>query len=141
MPLAAAFVSNDVAVKLINDDVLPSRDLGAIDVKSIDVVKLGQLYAMLTGKSFLEILPEFPEIHALSDDGPWIYRCPAALRSRLTQLDAASISATAARWAKVSDFSLATVEVATVESMLRGLADLARRAELDGDNLYLWNCL
>jgi hypothetical protein len=141
MPLADAFVSSDVLVLLIDEDVRPSRDLGGVDVKSIDIVKLGQLYALLSGKAFLEVLPEFPEVHAISDDGPWIYRFPAALESMLARFTAAEIASTAARWAEISEFELDRIDSATVAAMLGDLCRLARLAQRDGDHMYLWNCL
>jgi hypothetical protein len=139
MPLADVFVSNDVLVKLITENVRPSRDLEGVDVKSLDIIKLGQLYAMLTGKAFLDLLPGFPEIHAVSDDGPWVYRLPAMLQSILADLAEPKLSATAERWAQIPEFALDKVGSAAVATMLGDLCRLARLAQAGGERMYLWN--
>jgi hypothetical protein len=142
MPLADAFVSNDDAVKLITAATQPSRDLGGIEVRSIDVVKLAQLYALTTGKSFEDALPAFlPEAHIVSDDGPWIYRCPAQLQAMLAALHDPELTAIAAQWAEIPEFGLDRIPASTVVSILDEFVRLAQAAEQGGEHVYLWNSL
>ena len=138
MPLADAFVSNDAAVKLITEDVQPSLHLGGIDVKSLDAGKLAQLWAMMTEREFLEALGEFPSVHDVSDEGPWIFGCPAAFQSRLAALSEADQKSWAERWAPEFPSNIGGTQVLT---MLRDLCTLSKLAESKREKLYIWNCL
>ena len=142
MPLADAFVSNDETVKSITASTHPSRDLGGVDVKSVDVVKLGQLHALITGKAFQDVLPEFlPEAHIVSDDGPWVYRFPAVLQKTLAALREPEIAQLAERWSKIREFALDRIPAQRVASILRDFVRLAQSAEGRAERLYLWNSL
>jgi hypothetical protein len=142
MPLADAFVSNDEAIKSITADTMPSQEFGGVDVKSLDVVKFTQLYAVMTGKAFKEALQEFlPEAHVVSDDGPWVYRCPAPLQAALAALHDPELSSTAEQWATKPEFKLDRIDASTVAAILGDLVALSQVAEGRGERLYLWNCL
>jgi hypothetical protein len=142
MPLAGAFVSNDDSVKSIAATTLPWRDLGGIDVKSIDVVKLGQLHALMTGKTFQDVLPEFlPEAHVVSDDGPWVYRFPITLQASLAALREPELSQLAERWSKIREFELDRIPAQRVTAILGDFVRLAQTAEGRAERLYLWNSL
>jgi hypothetical protein len=141
MPLADAFVSHDAAVMLLTCETVPCRDLGGVDVKSIDVVKLSQLYSILTGTPVVELFREFPLVWSGSDDGPWICRFPAALQLALARMSLSEIAETASRWAQIKEFALDKVPATTVLEMLSDLARLARAAEPSDAHVYLWNCL
>jgi hypothetical protein len=142
MPLADAFVANDAALKSITESTQPSRDLAGVDVKSIDVVKLAQLHALMTGKPFKEALQEFlPEALAVSDDGPWVYKCPLTLQKSLASLSEPETTQLAERWSKIREFELDRIDATRVLSILLAFVRLSKLAVSSGDHVFLWNCL
>jgi len=142
MPIADAFVSSEEGINTITASTRPLQDLDGVDVKSIDVVKLGQLHALLTGETFGDALIEFlPEVHSVSEDGPWVYKFPATLQITLAELSDLELSSTSEDWAKIPEFGLDGIDALRVASILQDLVKLAQRAEEKDEYLYLWTCL
>jgi hypothetical protein len=142
MPLADAFVSNNATVKTIRADTRPSKDLGGVDVKSLDIVKFCKLHAALSGRTFEEVLPEFlPEVHAVSDDGPWVYAFPKSLQSALATLRDAERALVAKQWAQSREFALDGIDASKVAAIFEELVKLAGLSEQRDERLFLWNSL
>src|SRR3954454_21236831 len=106
MSLSDAFVSDPEAVKTITAEILPFRDLAGADVKPVDTVKLAQLQALLTGRTFADVFPEFPMVHEVSDDGPWVFECSPSLRTALAAFTEAELVSVAHRWSQIREFEL-----------------------------------
>ena len=84
----------------------PAAEFGGIDIKGIDSVKFGMLHSILTGRSFKQLLPEYNPVFAVSDEGPWVFRLPADLVTRLASLAGEDKQRVVSQWAATREFAL-----------------------------------
>ena len=119
----------------------PAAEFGGIDIKGIDSVKLGTLHAILTGRSFKDLLPEYQPVIAVSDEGPWVFRIPSDLVTRLTSLAGDDKQVALAKWAATEEFELDRWSTTAVAETFDEIVSLARKAEEVGHALFLWMCL
>ena len=141
MPLTDAFVADRTTVAAISDSTVPVRDLAAVDVKGVDIVKLGKLRSILADKPFTTVLPEFPEVHAVSDDGPWIFEISPALIASLAQMKTPEAVEFAKRWATIQEFQLDGFDLSAGTSVLQQFVLLAQQAQTQAKGVYLWSSL
>jgi len=120
---------------------VPSREFGGIDVKGIDTVKFGMLHAMLTGRTFDDVLPSYDPVAEVSADGPWVFRLPEELVARLAALSPEERQAAGVKWAATEEFALSGWEEAAVSDGLVEICRLARQAADSRQALFLWMCL
>lgn len=117
----------------------PSKELGGIDIKGIETVKLEKLFKQLVGKEPAE--SDFDMVASAGDDGPWVVPIPAALTSALAKLDADGLKAAAARWAKIEEFAKDGWKPAAVAKALKAMSALAVEAQKKKLTLFLWMSL
>ena len=141
MPLAEIFVAEPSTVETIDATTVPTSDLGAIDVKRLDIVKLGQLRSLLSGEPFAAVLPEFPAVREVSDDGPWVYQISDPLVESRASMDDSTCETTAARWANTDEMQMDGFDVAAAHVLLQELTALAAEASGSDRKVYLWNAL
>lgn len=116
----------------------PMRELGAVDIKGIDTIKLALLHAQLTGEDLDSLLPGYdPIVSASDDDGPWVFVLPAPFVQRLATLDATERTAAGARWASAEEFALDGWAPSDVDAMLTTIWTAARDARTAGNELFL----
>src|SRR3954469_8106971 len=84
------------------DSSCPSRDFAGLDAKGIDTVKLGTLYAVLTGGKFD---PSFvgDSLCSGGEDGPWVFEVPPAPVQRLAALTPRQLTAAGKKWAATEE--------------------------------------
>jgi hypothetical protein len=121
----------------------PARQWEGIELKTLDPVKLGTLWAILSSESGVEAVVElagrFSLLYEVSDDGPWVYEVPCDLRNRLAELAAMNPEAVlpvARDWASTEE--LQDWEFEEVASVVYDICDLADSARLQGKDLLLW---
>jgi len=119
----------------------PSRAFGGIDIKGIDSVKFGSLHSIITGQTFEELLPAYGPVVSASDEGPWVFRIPAELVSRIAELGYDQRHEIATQWAGTEAFALDRWTEEDVALTLGSIAVLARKAVDSGQELFLWMCL
>jgi hypothetical protein len=144
MGVLTDFVVADLTgAQRVCDSVCPSRDFAGLDAKGIDTVKLGTLYAVLTGGEFDPSFMGEDSLRAGGEEGPWVYEVPAALVQGLAKLNAKQRRSVAAKWAATEEFSPAydNWPARAVRQMLEDLADLCRRAVAEGKAALMWMCL
>lgn len=124
----------------------PARDWEGIEIKTLDPVTLGSLWAILTKASEAEavgkLVDQIALLHNVSDNGPWVYEIPRQLRDALAEvsgMETEEVQPVAEAWAATDE--LKGWEYEEVESVLREVADLADTARLLGKDLLLWICL
>lgn len=128
------------AQKVARTDV-PSQTLGGIDIKGIDTIKFCQLHAMLTGKSYDDLISGYDAVAEESEDGPWVFRVPPELVSRLAGLQAHELPQIAKKWAAIEEFTADGWTEADVSNALTSIANLSKKALSPGQALFLWMCL
>ena len=116
----------------------PAAEFGGIDIKGIDSVKFGMLHSILTGRSFEELLPEYEPVVMVSDEGPWVFRIPPDLVTRLATLAGEDKQVAVSRWAATEGFALDRWPASEVAQAFDAIASLARKAEGAGHALFLW---
>jgi hypothetical protein len=125
----------------IANSVNPAAEFGGIDIKGIDSVKFGTLHAILTGRSFEDLLPEYDPVVTVSDDGPWLFRLPTELVVRLASLAGGDERAVVSRWAATEEFALDGWSASDVARALDEIVALARKGLDAGHSLFLWMSL
>ena len=121
--------------------VNPAAELGGIDIKGIDSVKFGTLHAILTGRSFEDLLPEYDPVVTVSEEGPWLFRLPTELVVRLASLAGGDERAVVSRWAATEEFALDGWSASDVARALDEIVALARKGLDAGHSLFLWMSL
>jgi hypothetical protein len=128
----------------IAESICPSREFNGLDAKGIDTVKLGTLYAILTGTP---ASPKFMGgkslLHSHSDEGPWVMLVPPELVKRLAAVAIGEIPEVASRWAATNEFfpKYDNWTLNAVSEVLKRLADLCRQATAEGKSVLMWMCL
>ncbi len=147
----------------------PLTRFPTVQAKGIDSVKLATLAAILAGDDLAHDPPDvqafvagfvagierdFPLVRDLgapgdagdlsegSSRGPWIFRIPDTMTTRLARLSRAEMTRCGRRWAATEEWQLAKAPSAgTVVKYLRRLCQLARRAGDPEQHMYLWIAL
>lgn len=116
----------------------PAEEFGGIDIKGIDSVKFGTLHSILTGRSFEDLSSAYEPIVTVSDDGPWVFRIPPDLVSRLATLVGKDKQNAVSAWAATEELVLDRWTAADVAQAFDEIASLAREAQEGGQALFLW---
>lgn len=119
----------------------PASEFDGVDIKGIDSVKFGKLHSILTGRSFEELLPEYEPVLMVSDQGPWVFRIPSDLVTRLAALAGEEKQIAVSKWAATEEFALDRWPANEVAKAFDGIASLAKKAEGVGHSLFLWMSL
>jgi hypothetical protein len=107
------------------------------DVKGLDEVKLGTLYALLTrSKADLDM-----QLLAGGDEGPWVTEIGAPLVAALVKVTAATRKSVAAQWLKTEELVLDQWDLERAESVIDTLVELAKQAHAEKVALLLWMSL
>jgi hypothetical protein len=121
----------------------PCRDFAGMDAKGIDTVKLGTLYAVLTGKEFDPLFMMGGSLCSGGEEGPWVFEVPTDLVRRLVDLTAKQLQSVAAKWAATEEFSPKYDHwpAEAVRQILEELAALCTRAVSEKKEVLMWMCL
>jgi hypothetical protein len=107
------------------------------------VVVLGTVTALLTGRTFSEVLAagDRRDPVALEDDGAQVVlRVDDVVVDALTGADDTTLTAVAVPWSQTDELAGA-LDAETLAEFLRDLAGLARGARGRGEALYCWICV
>ena len=120
----------------------PLERLGGIDIKGVDVVKLGVLHSLVTGQDFDPGLEAFPIVLGEeSAEGPWVFVFPGELAAGLVALDSAEVKALGARWTATEEFQLDEWPEEEVQVVLSRIRECASQAIAQKRPIHLWTSL
>ncbi len=139
--LSDLVVAPEGEAERILQSAVPSKEFGGIDIKGIDTVKFTVLHSILTGRTFEELSPAYEPVAMESDDGPWVFRIPTDLVSRLAGLSVDEIHKLAKQWAGTEEFTFDRWAESEVDKILTSISELARKAIGTGQVLFLWMSL
>jgi hypothetical protein len=105
MPLTDFVVAERNDAQRVCDSGCPSEEFRGLAAKGVDPVKLGTLYAILTGTEYDPTFATDEPLCAGGEEGPWVIEVPSDLVQRLAKLDAKQLGTAAAMWAKTEEFS------------------------------------
>ena len=125
----------------------PAREWEGIEIKTLDPVTLGSLWAILTKVSDDEavgkLVDQIALLHEVSDNGPWVYTNPKPVERRpggsIGHGSLRKCRPVAEAWAATDE--LECWEYEEVEAVLLEVADLADTARLQDKDLLMWICL
>jgi hypothetical protein len=132
------------------DDALvkdgPADRFPTVEAKSADDIKLTSLNGISTGRSsdiddggFDELSAEIPLIRHAGDEGPWVFQLPTQLLSAVAVADPERLTAINEEWAQTEEWQLDGVaDPEDTRWLVDELARLARDAQANGKNVYLW---
>ena len=139
--LSDLVVAPETDAQRVAEALVPSKAFGGIDIKGIDTVKFATLHAIVTKRTFEDVLPEYDPAVQVSDEGPWVTRIPPELVAALAALTADERDRVAAVWAKTDEFRLDRWDVGHVAAGLDAICRLAKKATGAGQALFLWMSL
>ena len=142
MPLTDCVIVDRKDARQVCDAACPSEDFNGMDAKGIDPVKLGTLYAVLTGSEYDPDFTGKPLCDG-GDEGPWVIEVPNDLVQRLAKLDAKQIGVAAAEWAKTEEFSpqYDNWPAEAVHEVLAEFAKLCAQAVAAKKSVLMWMSL
>ena len=144
---AMGVLTDFVAVKrdeaeIVCQSLNPSKDFAGIDAKGIDTVKMGTLYAILTGvKADPAFMSDF--VCQASEDGPWVSEVPRDMAQKLAELAPTELRSIGARWAVTEEFTRewGGWPPEAVQHFLQELAIMCAHAVSESKVVFMWMCL
>jgi hypothetical protein len=130
-------VAGESGAPLIAKSPNPVADFPGIALTHLDVVKMTQLHALLTGRPYKELLREYDPIVTVAPEGPWIFRVPLELVSRLATLPGAERKAVAERWAGTDEFKRDRWTASQAAAAFETICSLAKKASEPNAALFL----
>jgi hypothetical protein len=126
------------AAKKVAAASMPSKKLHNIDVKGIDVTKLGRLHAIVAEMEYEAVIDSYAVAAAGGEKGPRVVRLPDGLVKPISTFDVSAAKRAWTAWAKTDEMKRDKFTIASTRLVLREMCDMCRRA-VDGDEaLYLW---
>ena len=136
--LTEIIIADHFESEQLADAINPTETWEGIDAKGIDPVKLGKLYAILSGCEFEATIPIFDQL-AGGDEGPWVLKTPPDRPDLLTAMT--DPDPVAQQWAATEEFQLDGWPLDAVKETLSKLTRLAARSKELGKPLIMWMSL
>jgi hypothetical protein len=123
-------------------DGLTPAEWPAVEFKWLEIVKLGTLEAILTGRSYHDIDDEHTYVFSGREAGPLVARVRDELIAALAGLPRDQIQATAEAWADTDEFKLpgahlSDSDVEDLADLLAAMQVLASRSRDSSTPMYL----
>ena len=135
-------VADEIDAAKVGQSFTPLEEWAGIEGKGIEHVKLGRLWALVSGATYQSsFIREFSQLHEQSEDGPWVFRVPGKLVVAIAGLDDCRGSEISREWAKVEEFALDRWDAASVEKFLSEFRVLAQQACAQNKSLLMWMSL
>ena len=133
------------AAALVGETSVPSQEFDGIDAKGIDQIRMGTLYAILSGTEYdpAFLVDESSFVYSGSEDGPWVQVVPDDMVSRLAALSDQNVPNVAKTWGSTEEFEPAYSSWSEndIRTFLVGMSGLARRALAENKALFMWTSL
>lgn len=164
--LTDAFIATDAEVAAADfANKSPSELFPTVEAKRVDTVKLGKLEAIMAGANpvtidqqdpqefVIKLEREFPFIRDIgvelgegeTSDGPWVCRFSDPMVGRLAELSPTEVTRYGQAWAATEEWQaygvLSSNAISSIVEYLRELSQLAKRAQAEDKNVYMWICL
>ena len=139
--LSDLVVASPDQAEAIAKATVPSKVFGGIDIKGVDSVMFATLHSIVTGEPLKSLLPKYQPVVEVGHEGPWVFRIPSELVSRLARLHQVETAAISRRWARTEEFARERWPEKVVLDVLQKISKLARKADDSHQALFLWMCL
>lgn len=125
----------------IGESSCPIDEWRGLEIKGIDLAKIAMLQAVVTGQTFDEAFEEYRPIVAASDEGPWVFRFPAAPLEKLAALEGDALERVGEELAATEEFEDNGYPVDEVQAVLEELSDLAKACMAQNKTMFVWMSL
>ena len=139
--LAHIVLAPKTAAKKVAAESMPSKKMRNIDVKGVDVVKLGKLHAIVTGNKYDAVRKSYDLAAEGGEEGPWVVRLPDDFVATIAAFDVSAAKRAWEAWAKTEEMKADKINVAAARLIVRAMCDMCRRAHGDDQALFLWTML
>lgn len=125
-------------IEAIGESLHPIDEWSGIEMRGMDIPKIVTLHCLLTGDLYDDAVVYYEPLYLSAAEGALVLRLASEATQRLTELDEEMLDAFALELAATEDFEYAGWEPEAIAEMLAALADTARLAESQGQELFVW---
>lgn len=125
-------------IEAIGESLHPVDAWSGIEMRGIDIPKIVTLHCLLTGDLFDDAVVYYEPVYISSAEGALVLRLANEAMERLTELDEDKLDDFASELAATEEFESANWELEAITAMLGALADIARLAESQGQEMFIW---
>jgi hypothetical protein len=125
-------------VESIGESLQPVDEWSGVTLREVSIAKLAALHCILTGDLLDDALIHCEPIYVSAAEGALVIRIAAEAAERLAGIDEDALDAIATELAATEEFERSGWDDAEIVDMLADLADLARLAESQGQELFAW---
>jgi hypothetical protein len=138
--LSDFFIATKAEVDSLDIRVSPAASLPAVQARSVEAVKLTQLQCIIDGSVFSDHLEDLGAMMVKSEgaDGPWVFLVPGLIGRTLAESDEHKVRDLAIAWASTDEWNLDGGKPEEIIPLLNNLGGLARRANAENRELYVW---
>lgn len=122
----------------IGESLSPADDWNSVAQHDIDIPRLALLHSLLTGDLFDDAMALCEPIYISPETGNYVIHVPDFLAERLADLDEDALEAVAGELAATEEYELAQADPEALHEWLCALAELARGARREGQDLFAW---
>jgi hypothetical protein len=125
-------------IEAIGESLHPVEEWTGIEMRNLDTAKITTLHCLLTGELFDEAIIHYEPIYASPNEGALVLRIANEAKERLAELDEEQFELVAIELAATEEFEDAAWGEDEITAMLAELCELARRAESEEQELFVW---
>lgn len=136
------FIATPAEVEALDIARGPSANGQCLRAKRTDPVKIVQLQCCIEGVPFEQRLPLLDEMMMRGgEEGPWIFRVPNTLQSRLASASEQDIRQFGRAWAATEEWTRDGGTPENIVPFLQEIARLASQATAQQRSVFIWMCL
>jgi hypothetical protein len=137
------FIATPAEVQALDIAHGPSANGQCLRAKRTDPVKIIQLQCCIEGVPFEQRLPLLDEMMVRDggEEGPWIFRLPDVLQSRLASASQQEIQQFGRAWAATEEWTRDGGTPDLIVPFLGEIAQLASQATAQQRSVFVWMCL
>lgn len=125
-------------IEAIGESLHPLDEWSGIEMRDVDTTKITTLHCLITGDLFDDAVIQYEPIYVSAMEGALVLRMADELMDRLARLDEDHIEAVATELAATEEFESEEWREDEILAMLIELAELAQRAESQGQEMFVW---
>ena len=137
------FTATPAEVQALDISQSPSKSVRCLRAQLADPIKIVQLQCCIDGASFKthEPLLDTMLVRQAADDGPWFFRLPEIIESRLATASPAELDRIGKTWAATEEWTRDGGTPQVIVPFLSAIAQFAVEARSQKRSVYIWMSL
>lgn len=136
-PLEGVFAAREDQITAHLVEHGPGPDFTGVEWKRLGPIELAELGEIIGGGNYVVLEDEMTETHSGGDSSEsGLFRIPRSLRDALASLT--DVEGAASRWAATQELQLGGATPENLQEPLTELRDLAREAQREAKDLWVW---